>query len=116
MGDLTSLVTRKGIANGCANAGGVGATEFDIVINKVEAHLRADENVIDGIEFHACSQVAKEVIRTRKVRAREETAGNKRLIKADAFAANPTFNLECRTLSQRGSKNSVEVVKDRPEG
>ena len=111
-----SLVATEGVANGCANAGGVGATEFDIVINKIEAHLRSDENVIDGIELHACSQVAKEVIRTRKVRAREETARHKGLVEAYALAPNSTFNLDCRMLSHRGSKNSIEVVKDGTEG
>src|SRR5215472_6289625 len=79
--------TAEGIANRSAQAGGVSAAEFEVVVNKIEVSLRANEDVGNDVELDSASNMPEEMIRADKVSAGEKTASDEILVEADAFAA-----------------------------
>lgn len=91
----------------------VVAGKFKVVLDVVEMRFRAEEDVVPNIQTEAASPVRGKMLAAREIRAAEEIAGGKWLVKADIQPTNSSLQLSLRVLSQRGRKDGVEVVKYR---
>ncbi len=89
--------------------------EFKVVADKVDAHFRPDENVMEWIELQSDADISEQVVAAYEVGAGEGAAGNEVLIEANALAAESSKQFKRGPFAQRWRIDRIEVVKDGAE-
>lgn len=74
--------------------------------------FRSDKNAPRDIKAESATYVCEEVIAALKVRATRKVAREEWLVKPKTLQPDTALQLSLSSLAQRGSKHSVEVVKD----
>jgi len=74
--------------------------------------FRAQEDVLGHIKAKAASKMSQEMVAAGVVRATDEIAGKKWLIKAQALGSNSCLQFGLNVLAYRRSVNSIEIIKN----
>lgn len=112
----TDLSASKTVAQRSAIAHHGVRAKFVIVVDQIEPHFGANEDVVPDVSTDASSEVPHKVVAAGIAGASEEVIAIGEPVESDVFAANSRQQFSCKILAQLRGPDSIEGVEHRAIG
>src|SRR6266851_1778596 len=104
------------VADGGSETGGIGRTEFVVVMNEVDMSLRSHKQIARHIQAKTAAKVSQKVVAGGVVLAIRSTARSNVEPRVLASYSRHQLRGHAAGNGKMGQPNGIEVIKERPVG